>query len=281
MIYKLKRVVKEVLPPRILARISANRWWKFLGRSCKESGLHEVCVRLISKNGAVVRWGPFAGLKLPPEAILASGNSAALAGTYEMELHPWFQRFDFTRYERLIDIGAAEGYYAVGMALRSGSRVDAFDAASVARRLCRTTAKLNGVSDLVHVHSFCSRGTLLKLAGLRCFVLSDCEGYEASLFSEDVISALAHSDLIIELHDGSAPAGITRELLVNRFKLTHQAQIVRFRPRDLSSFPDPVLAEMLGADAIRVISEEGRSADQEWLIATSLHRMPPGDRVGA
>lgn len=269
MIDALKRSIKKLLPAQIRARISANRWWKFLGRSCKESGLHEVCVRLISKNGTVVRWGPFAGLKFPPQAILASANSAALLGTYEMELHPWLQQLAPGKYQRHLDIGSAEGYYAIGMALRTGSCVDAFDAASVARRLCRSTAKLNGVSDLVRIHSFCSRQTLLRLAGLRCFIVSDCEGYETALFSEDAIRALSRSDLLIELHDGSAPSGTTRELLLNRFKPTHEVQIVQFRPRDLSSFPDPAFADMLGADATRVISEEGRLPDQEWLVATA------------
>lgn len=280
MIDQIKRSIKRALPSPISASISANRWWSFLGKACKNTGMHEVCVKLISKNGDVVRWGPFAGLRLPPKATLASANSAALVGTYEMELHPWLQQLVPGKYERLLDIGAAEGYYAIGMALRTGSRVDAFDPASVARRLCRSTANLNGVSHLVCIHSFCSRRTLLQLAGLRCFILSDCEGYEASLFSEDVISALTHSDLIIELHDGSAPSGTMRELLIKRFKPTHGIQIVRFRPRDSSDFPDPALAAMLGKDAIRVVREEGRSHDQEWLIATAIHEVSPESGMG-
>ena len=279
MIGKLKRSIKKVLPPRILARISANRWWKFSWKAHKSSGRLDVCRKVISKNGIVVRFGPFAGLKLPPKCILASGNCCTLVGTYEMELHPWFQQLDFTQYERLLDIGAAEGYYAVGMALRAGSPVDAFDTASVARRLCRSTAKLNRVAHLVRIHSFCSPQALLQLAGLRCFILSDCEGYEAILFSEDVINALANSDLIVELHDGAAPAGTTRELLRERFKTTHSVQIVHFQPRDLSIFPDPALAETLGADAIRAIREEGRPLGHEWLVATSLHHTSPGHHV--
>lgn len=277
MIRELKRSIKKILPPRILARISADRWWKFLWKACEQSGLHEVCRKLISMNGVVVRWGPFAGLKLPPKAVLASSNCAALVGTYEMELHPWLERLAPGKYERLLDIGSAEGYYAIGMALRTGSRVDAFDTASVARRLCRSTARLNAVSHLVRVHSFCSRRTLLSLTGLRCFILSDCEGYETQLFSEDVISALTGSDFVIELHDGAAPAGTTRELLKARFRTTHRVQVIQFRPRDLSNFPDPALAEMLGADAIRAISEEGRLPDQEWLVATALHDLSTGN----
>jgi ribosomal protein L11 methylase PrmA len=123
-----------------------------------------------------------------------------------MELHPWFYEMEPHKYDRIIDIGAAEGYYAVGMALRTGSKVDAYEAAPVARRICRSIAKLNALTDQVRVHSYCSQKDLLKLDGLRCFVLSDCEGFEVSLFSEDVIRALACSDLIVELHDqGKAP----------------------------------------------------------------------------
>ena len=92
------------------------------------------------------------------------------------------------------------------------------------------------------------------------FILSDCEGYETSLFSADVIGALSRSDLIIELHDGLAPAGTTRQLLREQFGTTHRVQVVQFRPRDYIEFSGPVLAAMLGADAIRVISEEGTAS---------------------
>ena len=92
MIRELKRSIKKALPHWIVARISANRWWKFLWKACERNGLHEVSRKLIANNGVVVRWGPFAGLKLPPRAVLASGNCAALVGTYEMEIHPWLER---------------------------------------------------------------------------------------------------------------------------------------------------------------------------------------------
>jgi protein-L-isoaspartate O-methyltransferase len=33
-----------------------------------------------------------------------------------MELHPWLEKLRPNQYERIVDIGASEGYYAVGMA---------------------------------------------------------------------------------------------------------------------------------------------------------------------
>jgi len=48
-------------------------------------------------------------------------------------------------------------------------------------------------------------------------------------------------------------------------------QVVRFQPRTLSDLPEPRIAEALGDSAIRAISEEGRTPDEEWLVATPLN----------
>ncbi len=266
---KFRQSLKSLLPPRVFARISAARWWNYVLGANAKNGMREVCRRLLAYNGNTVRQGPFSGLKLTEECLLSLCNSPALLGTYEMELHPWFFKMEANKYDRIIDIGAAEGYYAVGMALRTGSTVDAYEAAPVARRFCQSIAKLNGLSNHVRIHSYCSQKVLLKLDGLRCFVLSDCEGFEVFLFSGDVIRALSRSDLIIELHDRGASRTTVRQVLESRLKGTHNVQVVRSRTRTLSDFPGPQLMEVLGADAIRTLSE-GRSPNQEWIVATPL-----------
>lgn len=268
---KLRQLLKSQLPPRVFARITAARWWKFLLAANAKNGMREICRRLLASNGNTVRQGPFSGLKLTEECILSVCNSPALLGTYEMELHPWLQKMVDHKYDRVIDVGSAEGYYAVGMALRTGSRVDAYEAASVARRLCRSIAKLNGVADNVRLHSYCSQKDLLKLDGLRCFVLSDCEGFEVSLFSDDVIRALSRSDLIIELHDRGSTDMTARQTLEPRLKGTHHVQVVQSRQRTLSDFPDPKLLEVLGSGAIKTL-DEGRVPNQQWIVATPFER---------
>ncbi len=277
---ELRKRIKKILPNRVLTRISADRWWSFREKLFARDGMRNVCLRLMACYGTLVRHGPFMGLQLTREGLLTACNGGMLLGTYEMELHPWFQELRANKFERILDIGSAEGYYAVGIALRTNFPVDAFDAAPTARRLCRSMAKLNGISHLVRLHSWCSRETLLRLNGLRCLVLSDCEGFEVSLFSREVIRALANSDLIIEMHDGSTAAGTTRQLLEARFWPTHKIQYVRFHLRDLSSCREPNLVEMLGTDAIRAITEV-REPDQEWLIATPLAKLSPEGHAGS
>ena len=228
--------------------------------------------KFVIRCGATVLSGPFKGMKYTQHSAISHYSTPNLLGTYEMELHPYFEALSPKSYERLVDIGSAEGYYAVGMAMRTQTPVDAFEVEQHSRKACREMAELNGVSQLVHIHSWCSPSSLLKLAGKRCFVLSDCEGYELSLFTPEVIRSLAKSDLIVELHDGTSPSGTTRTILQSRFVDTHKLKIVKFKPRELEAYPEFAFLQFLGRDAIRAISEEGRGTDQEWLIATAVSR---------
>ena len=61
--------------------------------------------------------GPFAGMSCISEAICSS-LVPKLLGSYESELHQVLNQILETDYQNVIDIGCAEGYYAVGLALR-------------------------------------------------------------------------------------------------------------------------------------------------------------------
>jgi hypothetical protein len=266
----LKTTAKTLLPKRVLVAIASRRWWNSNRQFLVEHGLLDVCQRFVSRYGTTVLHGPFKGLKYPEECALTRYSTLNLLGSYEMELHPWLSELKPNQYERLVDIGASEGYYAVGMALRTGTPVDAYETESRSRCFCREMARLNGVSHLVSVRSWCNRKALRRLAGRRCLVISDCEGYEVMLFTRDVVQALRKSDIIIELHEGNNrsslfPTDAARSVLESRFAGTHELKIVTFGSRDCSMFPE---VGFLGADAMKAISEEGRGANQEWLIAT-------------
>lgn len=267
----LKKTAIAILPTRMVVGFASRRWWKSNSRSVVQSGLREIVQRFVSRYGTTVLHGPFTGLRYPEQCALERYSIPNLLGSYEMELHPWLQQLCSNKYERIINIGASEGYYAVGAALRAATPVDAYETEPSSRRFCREMAELNGVSHLVKVRSWCDRRVLRKLAKRRCLVISDCEGCELWLFVPEVMEALAASDLIIELHEGSNsgslfPSEATRSILEHRFAQTHNLKIVRFGPRDPSLFPE---VNSLGKDAARAIGEEGRGAGQEWLIATS------------
>ena len=99
-------------------------------RLWREWGLDRLNREYVEREGTVVKSGPFRGLTYPGEsATSVDALIPKLLGVYESQLHPCFSR----GWTHFIDIGASDGYYAVGMAMR-GARVTAIDIDPWARR---------------------------------------------------------------------------------------------------------------------------------------------------
>lgn len=154
----MKQLIKNAM--HRLAPSAANQWFNarkraHIERLFAELGLPAVVESVRNRYGGTVQTGPFAGMKYDGRA---TGSTAApkLIGSYESEIAPWIEQLCADSYDCVIDIGCAEGYYAVGMALRSpASKVVAFDIDSTARALCTELARLNGVSERIEVRSTC------------------------------------------------------------------------------------------------------------------------------
>lgn len=146
--------------------------------------------------------GPFAGMKWTSHPF-GGALLPRLLGSYESELHPVLEEAFKQNYRTIVDIGCAEGYYAIGMARRLPQAiVYAFDTSPHARRMCARLAKLNGVEDRIRIGESCDPSVLASLPlEERALIISDCEGYEKTLFSHKTAALLARHDLIVEVHD--------------------------------------------------------------------------------
>lgn len=162
----------------------------------------EQAARNVFADQAVLN-GIFKGMKYPSMEAHGSQLYPKLLGSYECELEPLFANLLQNNYTEIIDIGCAEGYYAVGLALRApNAKVYAFDINPRARQQCHEMAALNGVSSRVSVGADINSGLLKSFPFTgKGLVISDCEGFEKHLFDTDVAKALAKCDLIIEAHD--------------------------------------------------------------------------------
>ncbi len=113
-----------------------------------------------------VRLGPFAGMRYIDHSI-GSAYLPKLLGTYERELGMVIEEICSCRPGLIVDVGAAEGYYAVGLALRNPrARVVAFESQPVGRTALCKMAALNGVAAQVEIHGRCDSfqlETVLKL----------------------------------------------------------------------------------------------------------------------
>ena len=134
---------------------------------------------LYARSGGVVDDGPFQGMKMSDAATWGDGDLAAkLMGCYEQELHAEIEAFVQSDYRKVIVVGCAEGYYAVGLGRRILlARVIAFGAAvSEGQAICRENSQLNGLAERVLINGTCTlqtlRGLLFPMAS-RPFLLSN------------------------------------------------------------------------------------------------------------
>lgn len=171
--------------------------------------------------------GPFKGMKYPAFESYGSSLYPKLLGSYESELHPIIEGACKFGYDDIIDIGCAEGYYAVGLALKSvNAKIHAFDINREALLACKKMASINGVEDRINYGHFCSPETL-KTFPFRAsaLIISDCEGYEITLFNTDNIDHLSNVDVLIEMHDGKNER--ISPYLFKLFEESHNLEIIQ------------------------------------------------------
>ena len=187
---------------------------------------HEITSGIYEASRGVVQGGPFRGMRLLRKSSWGAGEiSPKLLGCYEQELHPHMAEVIAKAYPLVINVGCAEGYYAVGLARRMPAcRVIAYDVSPAAQEVCNEAAAANGVAGRVEVRGLCTPQTMADdLAGEGpAFLLVDCEGGEMDLLDPALAPALARCDILVECHDFSN-RNITPTLL-SRFAATHDVE---------------------------------------------------------
>lgn len=229
---------------------------------------NDIVERLFSTK--TVLEGPFKGMVYPELAAVGSTIYPKLLGSYESELHPVIELIISENYKQLIDIGCAEGYYAVGFAIRCPKlQVFAFDVNEEALLLCSKMAELNNVNAQIKNGTFCSTQTLKEFNYTsKTLILCDCEGYESKLFNDDSIAILSNSDLLIEVHDvikydiGSK--------LIKLFSDTHHINIIK----SINDFKKPYIYSSMYLEGLNYDEKYGllaelRVCDMEWFYFTS------------
>ncbi|MBL4928635.1 class I SAM-dependent methyltransferase [Fuscibacter oryzae] len=219
-----------------------------------------VATTLAKRSGTVVAHGPFAGMVYGVGAV-EGGAAPRLLGLYEASLTPVIEKVIGGGYGLVIDVGCAEGYYAVGLARRMpGVRVMARDSDARAQGLCRDLAALNGVADRVEVGGVLTHDDFALCADQKTFVLCDIEGAEDGLLDPALAPGLAHADLLVEVHEGASRGLLAR--LTQRFAPTHTVTRI---DRALSPAPLPGWMEEL-SDLDRLLAYwEWRAKPTPWL----------------
>ncbi len=215
---------------------------------------------LLKREGSTVLSGPFKGLDYAVRAAEGS-RTARLIGAYEASLHPVIEEIIARAPEVIIDIGSAEGYYAVGMARRlPQTRVLARDASLKAQDLCRKLAEINGVADRVEIGGLFEHADFALCQTAKTVVICDIEGAEDQLLDPVAAPGLCHCDILVECHPATSDNLVER--LKQRFAASHHVRQID-RKLDDSGLPD-WMEELSDLDRL-VTLWEWRGGPTPWL----------------
>jgi len=224
--------------------------------------------------GSRVLRGPFRGLQYIGESV-GSAYIPKLLGIYERELNAVIERACSLGFHLILDIGAAEGYYAVGMAIRNPqAQVVGFEMELNGQTALSQMAVLNGAASRVAIRGKCEPADLTALLRNarddRTLVICDVEGYEDNLLNPALVPALRHVWTLVELHEFVRP-GIT-QLLVARFESSHAIEQIWQDTRSRAEYPFRTLGTtLLPSSYLDWAVSEWRPETMSWLWMKPRH----------
>ena len=229
---------------------------------------HALERRLFQQCGGIVLAGPLKGLKMHP-APGWGGNAPKLLGTYEAPILDKLIELSASA-DTLIDIGAADGFYGVGLVSQGFyKRSVCFEISSVSQRVLAEVAELNGVAGRVRILGAAGSdlAEVVSREGLpltKSVVLCDIEGAEFDVFTPDLLHSLRRCPIIVELHEAYVENSQQRLTSLLEAAGEHfQASFMGMGERSISDHP--IVASLSETDRWLLVSES-RKINQRWLI---------------
>lgn len=217
--------------------------------------------------GSTVKYGPFQGMILSESSSWGRNDVATkLLGHYEASVLQ--QIIELSNSDvPFIDIGSADGYFAVGV-MKAGlfKKSICFEATERGRQVLRENAEINAVSHLVEIHGLADPQSIRAIGREidGAVILCDIEDAEFTLLDDAFLDAARTCSFVIELHDAVIQGDPDRRRrLIDRasrlfdvsFLVSADLPISRFD--ELRSLPDDYRA---------LAFSEGRRADMDWMV---------------
>lgn len=204
--------------------------------------------------------GPFKGLKFSQRFP----TKPMLLGVWEKEIS--FIWNSLENFKCIIDVGAAEGFYAVGLARKyPDKQIYAYEMNPSTKSLLEEVTSDNLVKN-IEIRGKCEYSDLRDL-GVKLrdsLIIMDCEGYELELLNNLSPSILKNTSMMVELHEMYAP-GCTDELK-ERFSSTHIIQEIEGQHRCIHDWPKKLklLRYLYPKELLLDFMDEGRPYPMNW-----------------
>lgn len=256
----MKQLIKRIVYSfswsyKILSRISQSIW---LYRENQNK-----VAQMLSKyfeNRIVQHW-PFVWMKYIDQAHWSS-LLPKLAGTYENLLHTWINNIICTNYQNIIDIWSAEWYYAVWLALKTNSKIYAFDQSIEAQKQLKDLANSNNCAVNIEINWICTDDHINKISiSWQTLIICDIEWSEEYVLDNSRCPALNTCDILVECHDFIK--NWICDTLIRRFQKTHIVEIVCDQN---DSINDEAIKSQYGNDFNYIVSENRTVDNMKWLF---------------
>jgi Methyltransferase FkbM domain len=171
------------------------------------------------------------------------------------------------RYTVFIDLGAADGYYGIGVLINDLFEWSyCFEQNVTSRDLIAKNASANKVSDRIEVRGYASKTFHNEIPAdvlNKAVLFVDIEGAEFDFLDSETFGAFRNSIVIVELHEWFYDDGLARvQRMRNAAAATHTAIEFSMGSRDLSKFPE---LRTMHDDDRWLICSEGRGQLMTWL----------------
>lgn len=172
----------------------------------------------------IIKNGPFAGMKYIDESH-GSSLLPKISWTYEYLLTTWIKEIINTDYHNIIDIGSAEWYYAVWLALKTSAHIYAFDQSIKAQQQLNQLAIENKCLPSITIAWICDYTSIKSIVNQgETIIICDIEWSEKELLNNDLCDDLNKCDILVECHDFIQ--NWICDSLIQRFQSTHNIRIL-------------------------------------------------------
>ena len=169
-----------------------------------EQRIERISLETFGLCNGVIRYGLFKGMRLSINTWWGKADlGSQCLGLYEKQILEFISLNG--PYDTFLDIGAADGYYAIGMLhSQMAKRSICFEISEQGQASIKENWALNKSIGKLEVHGEANKATLSKTAPKLCgksLVLIDIEGAEFALLTPKIIAMLKRCEIIIEIHN--------------------------------------------------------------------------------
>ena len=229
---------------------------------------NKVLNKIILEHGYQVAYGAFKGMKLSKNIYWSKNDLIThILGVYEKHVLKKIIEFSKKGNYPFIDIGASDGYFAIGMAFsKTFKKIYAFEIDERGRKSLNRNIGNNLCKDKVVVDIEANFETLKEIVDKNksAVILIDIEGSEFDLLDNKLLRLLSNCYIVCELHPALSANGLEKQnMLINNAKAFFDVSIIQRESYCPNKFSE--LNEF--TDEERLIAfGEGRENNMNWLI---------------